>query len=424
LTKCTSSVIRKGTTDHGSEWWKNNEEQDLFGESDTARMRPSKHPVVDASKQIDVVSDNIAMASSTIADVGLNPSLEAVAGVLEVDTLDAVEDVRNLPIDPNMASRVPCPPLCGISFSGIGGVVMFHNGPVKRLWSYYQSNTLMSQANKSLNLKAGNNIILSAEGKKYDSSIQYPNTECHRTCGDDRQSDLPRTLLDLVDMNLRSQTLQWGDGDNIQSDDDVPGDDGSNSTSTGDRSSFEDGDLLTLESEESCNMPESEGSECSADNLFDEYFSSSRKSLVGTDQAAANEAFAGSLSPSVSITTKYRETILSDQTPQLANLLMLGDQWWLSNDFSIPDSTWRNDDENGMRVICSRYEFPRDSSDSKVVPSLSDRISAHSSALSTPLSKHGTMMGNLKKLFAHQLPTAMTPPDQRLCKCVVCVLDL
>jgi hypothetical protein len=225
-------------------------------------------------------------------------------------------------------------------------------------------------------------------------------------------------------MNLRSQTLQWGDGDNIQSDDDMPGDDGSNSTSTGDRSSFEDGDLLTLESEESCNMPESEGSECSVDNLFDEYFSSSRKSLVGTDQAAANEAFAGSLSPSVSITKKYRETILSDQTPQLANLLILGDQWWLSNDFSIPDSTWRNGDENGMRVICSRYDFPRDSSDSNVVPSLSDRMSAHSSALPTPLSKHGTMMGNLKKLFAHQLPTAMTPPDQRLCKCVVCVLDL
>lgn len=420
MTKSALSVC-KGATSLGanSEWWNNNEEEDLFGETNNARDKPI---IVDSSLQIDVTLSSLlrgalpqppedkcknTTASSIIKDDDLDPFMEAVVDMRGADTVAAAE-ARNFPIDPNVASRVPSPPLCGVTFSGVGGLVSFNNGPVKKMWAFYHSNRLTSPTNKSHTLKIGTDNIFKCK------SIHSQNSSDHRTCGGDSQSAFPRTLMDLIDMNLQSQTLQWGDGDNEQSDDDAAGGGGGNSTSTVDSSCYEDGDMLTLESDESSRSPESEGSECSADNLFEDYFSSSRKSLMGTKQEVANEAFGRllSLSPFVSITKKHDDILLSEQTPQLATSLILGNQWCLRKDFTIQDSTWQHGVNNGIQG------FPRECSESNLLTtSLSDRIHSRAPALSThKTSKHGTMMGNLKKLFSNQLPTAMTPPDQRLCK--------
>jgi hypothetical protein len=410
MAQTPASVYCKATANPSAsiEWWENNEEEDLFSDTGMALNRPMKNPIVDDSSQNDVMSDDIglfATSSSIMNDVGLDPSMKTAAEIREDDPTTAIGDLQHKPIDPNVASRVPCPPLCGVAFSGVGSLVMFNNGPVKRLWSYYQSNKSIPKPSKSHNdSKTGNNIVSSVEYCKDDFLTHDQHSAGHQTGCDERFSDFPKTLIELIDMNLRGQTLQWGDGDNLQLDENVASDD-NGGNSSGESSSYEDGDMISLESDKSSRMHESEGSECSADNLFDEYFSSSRQSLLGTDQNVAPGDFVGlpSLSSSVAVTNKYRDTLLSNQTPQLANLLMLDMK--VSN-FTLPDSA--HYEKSGIGV------YSRNSSPSDVVTQTSEVLPTHSSQLCS--SKQGTIMGNLKKLFANQLPSAMTPPDQRLCK--------
>ncbi len=382
MTQTTSNVYCRATTNPGSsiEWWENNEEEELFSDASMAHNRPMKNPEVNDSSQNDVMSDDIgrfATSSSIISDVGLDPSTKTAIEIREVDPNTGTGDLQYMPLDPNVASSVPCPPLCGVAFSAVGSLVKFSNGPVKRLWSYYQSNK------SHIALKTGSNIVPSVECCKDD----YQHSAGHQKGGDERFSDFPKTLIELIDMNLRSQTLQWGDGNTLQFDDNVVSGGG---ISSGESSSYEDGDLISLESDKFSGMHESEGSECSADNLFDEYFSSSRQPLLGTDHVAPGDLLGlPSLSFSVAVTDKYRNTLLSNQTPQLANLLMLDIE--VSN-ITMPESA--HYDKSGIRS--------------------SDELHTHSSRIC--FSKQGTIMRNLKNLFANQLPSAITPPDQRLCK--------
>ena len=234
---------------------------------------------------------------------------------------------------------------------------------------------------------------------------------------------LPRTLLELIEMNLQSQSLQWEDGENEQMGGNAPSDDGGGSSSGGDSSTEEDGELLALDSDESSkNSGASDDSESffhvaasnestlrESTSMFDAYFSSSRKPLLGAACESSNGAFAGlpSLSPSVSITRKHDDILLNGQSPHLANFLKLGDQWWLTKDFTVPHSTWQKDDRNASGV-----EFWHKPPNPTPLPNPVVRSTSYSP---TPkLSKHTLMMGNLKKLFANQLPSV--PPDQRLRK--------
>jgi len=254
---------------------------------------------------------------------------------------------------------------------------------------------------------------------------------------------LPRSLADLVDMNLRSQSLQWGyneQEEDAQSD----GHGGSSSSDSSDgSSSYDDGELLALGSDESGGLSDdSDDSEgfyhvspndpsqrrSSLDNMFDDYFSSSRKSLLkpdldGSGGGASDEKFAGlpSLSPSVVITRAHDNLLLNGQTPELATMLELGDCWWLTKDFTVPIS--QNGEKHSSNGSNDTVDFPRNSSsDPHLSMGLfsSDRTRTRSSSFSSTSNKtsiqHTSMMGNLRKLFAHQLPTAMTPPDQRLLK--------
>jgi len=422
MTHSVSSRVYRQSTDHyASPWWNKNEEEELFGESNTARESPKKssmeslRTVVD-NADIDLTSnsavrgvprmpENItekASIPSIIPDVDLAASMDEVVENREVDTSAA----QNLPIDPaTVPVNVPCPPLCGVAFSGVGGLVMFNNGPVKRMWAHYQSNEVRVREPKK-----GSDVISIATSDEEDSTTHNQDLADQRMQSSEKT--LPRTLADLIEMNLRSQNLQWG-GDNEQ-----PGDD--SSSSSGGSSSYEDGELLGLESDESGGISDSDDSEgfyhvASSD-------SPRRHSLdfSTTEHEGANEAFAGlpSLSPSVVITRKHDDILLNGQTPKLANILKLGEQWFLTKDFSVPDAGC------GKRAVITGLEgpkdmeFPRNSSDPYLSSSpFADRTLARSSSFSPPpskSSKHTSMMGNLKKLFANQLPTAMAPPDQRL----------
>ena len=84
------------------------------------------------------VSANQEMAITDIA----SGTVVTTGGLSVVDEEEnANVDVREAtPILENIESgRVPCPPLCGASFGfGHGGLVMFHNGEINKMWNWYQ----------------------------------------------------------------------------------------------------------------------------------------------------------------------------------------------------------------------------------------------------------------------------------------------
>jgi len=394
------AVYRQGTLDHhASQWWNKNEEEDLFGEA-SSRDSPKKSSMesLTSAAALDSIpkstNDNVAEKAT---NVGQSISSDVSTSMEEVVvSQDAETSTNNIPIDPARAARVPCPPLCGVAFSAAGELITFNNGPVKQMWSYYQANDALSpNGPKSLS----STISFEPNDTKNSSDTNTANGDEEEGSTDQNQvidkRTLPRTLADLVDMNLRSQTLQWGEGNDDQPDneDDEEEDEEEDDGSSSDNSSevaldddSDDDDELEGSYHMVSNDPQHKREDSS--DMFDEYFASSRKPLLGEENKGANEVFAGlpSLSPSVLITRKYDDILLNGQTPQLANLLKLGDEWWLSQDFSVPDI--------GRCQIIKKNTT--DSKDTKQEPSSGDDSKAGSS-----------MMGSLKKMFANQLSSVI-----------------
>ena len=396
------AVYRQGNIDHhASQWWNKNEEEDLFGEA-SSRDSPKKssmESLTSAALDNKSTTDNVAEKATA---VGQSISSDVSTSMEEVVvSQDAETSTNNIPIDPARAARVPCPPLCGVAFSAAGELITFNNGPVKQMWSYYQANdALSSNGPKSLS----STLSFEPNNTKNSSDTDTANGDEEEGSTDqDQVTDkrtLPRTLADLVDMNLRSQTLQWGEGNDVQHDNDddeeEDDDDGSSSNNSSEIALDDDSDDDDEELEGSYHMVSRDPQHKREDSsdMFDEYFASSRKPLLGEENKGANEVFAGlpSLSPSVLITRKYDDILLNGQTPQLANMLKLGDEWWLSQDFSVPDI--------GRCQIIKKNTT--DSKDVKQQPSSGDKGREGSS-----------MMGSLKKMFANQLPStiAAAPSD-------------
>jgi hypothetical protein len=425
-----SRVFRQSTDHRGNEWWDKNEEEVLFGEElNTVNVSSNKSL---APQSTDKTLEH-AFVSSIISD-GNKDSI--------------VEPIRDVVINPDVASRVPCPPVCGISFSGVGTIATFNNGPVKRLWSLYQSSRRkstptshnMSQIVFLPQLMTKEVDAISDDDDDDDAPTYTKRAGQQHTY--EKVELLPKTLLDLMEMNRRNQSLQWGDGENDHTNihllNDSSGDSSNNSSSkiiSGVIISDENGDFSASVSDASSQSSasdddnDSEGLYQSASNgtptgvnnsMFDAYFSSSRTPLLGgevEEEDNKHGAFTGfpSLSPSVMISRKHKDILLNGQSPLLAKLLKLGDQWWLTKDFTIPYSTWQTDERNASVDEQSLRK-------ALVKPAPAIRSSSDSPSLKS--SKHVSMMGNLKKLFVNQLPTAMTPPDQRLRKLLIkmCVL--
>jgi hypothetical protein len=414
-----SRVFRQSNDHRGNEWWDKNEEEVLFGvEPNTANISPNKSL---APKSTDNILEH-AFVSSIISD-GKDSIVEPIIDVV---------------IHPDVASRVPCPPVCGISFSAVGTVATFTNGPVKRMWSLYQSSRRKStptshNMSQIVFLPQLMTKEVDAISDDDDDAPTY-NKRAGQQQTNEKGTLLPKTLLDLLEMNRRNQSLQWGDGENDHTNihllNDNSGDSSNNSSSkinSGVNISDENRDFSASVSDTSSQSSasdddnDSEGLYQSDSNgtptgvntsMFDAYFSSSRTPLLGGEVEEDNNkhgAFTGfpSLSPSVMISRKHEDILLNGQSPLLAKLLKLGDQWWLTKDFTIPYSTWQTDERNAMIDEQPLHK-------TLVRPASAMRSSSDSPSLKS--SKHVSMMGNLKKLFVNQLPTAMTPPDQRLRK--------
>ena len=435
-----SNVARvyRGRDDANTEspsWWKGKNEDDEDEEA-VANASPQKdtlpRPNRENSTQFDIElaspfeETTIDARNNPIISEDVSRDVQSTSVTEDMDVSATRDVVQHAPIDPLKATRVPCPPLCGAAFSagGAGGLVTFTNGPVKRMFAWYNSS----------DKKLGNSTSLSGSASPIVADIvDGSGDELSRSGDRQRNQNLPRTVFDLLEMQSEAKIAQWGDGND--NNDTLNEDDASGSSD--DSSSYED---VEVELESDSSDSENDGF-FHVSKAYNAYFSDSRKSLLGEDSdnesnihkddgggeqpkgagdtGDTNKNFAGlsSISPAIAITRKYTDLVLNGQTPELANRLQLGDCWWLASDFSIPSNVGKNIDGPGANRQENNKAAVKRNNSNPDFPYSPNRPSGKSLERTWSLqpqpssNKQTSMMGNLKKLM---LPGMATPPDQRL----------
>jgi len=440
----TNARIYRGHDDSAqpSPWWKGQKDEE--NEKEASKASPQKDARSAILKRENSTQFDIELASpfeehATIdtrnipiisEEVSTRTPDDAISAVNEDIDVSATRDVQNVPIDPVRASRVPCPPLCGATFcaGGAGGLVTFANGPVGKMFAWYKSSGdtkrgINSFRNPEMPMVSGRSAIVTENNDETSLGDRERNIEAQK---------LPRTVFDLLEMQSSAKIAQWGHDDNENNNDALNEDDASGSSD--DSSSYED-DEVVLDSESSDS--DDEGF-FHVSKAYNDYFSASRKSLLGEDADSdsnahkdagkesskddkdkddANKNFAGlsSISPTIVITGKYTDKVFNGQTPELANLLQLGDCWWLASDFSVPDYGGKNS-ETPTATRNDSKSIQRNTSD-PTLPYSPSRSGLERTWSLQPLQKNKnkqtSMMGNIKRLMPPGIIMS-TPPDQRL----------
>lgn len=253
------------------------------------------------------------------------------------------------------ADKVPVPRLCGAVFgSGGGGLICFHNGEVRKMWTWYQK----SNAKRRMP-GIGGSTIFSPANDPYNqfasrTSIKKALDETERKNAVTREN--PRTLQDLMDMTITAKEAQWGEGN-----------DGTRSPISLDSetdSSAED--LFDDDSLGGSNSSDSDDSsvdkETSKSDMYKTYFGKSRRAVAvlsefakdksatdggspATSPRSSNRKFATTktefgglsaevLAPIVCVTHAHDQLVMNGQCPELAERWKLG-SWDLvvMNDF-------------------------------------------------------------------------------------------
>lgn len=226
------------------------------------------------------------------------------------------------------SDRVPCPRLCGATFSpGAGGLICFNNGEIHKMWSWYQKNE--SRRKSSGQLRSSPDLSL-------NNTLKYP-----------------RLKKDLDDMTKAAKDAQWGEN----SDDDDQEQDTNESEESiddlfEDLSSEEEGDAAMIE------VIHAQSQEAVDGDIYETYFGSHEKPVAlptatappkviegdasnnngrPTDEVLQTERqrqrqsilFDGPssdvLAPIVHITYDTSARIFNGQSVELAEQLILGD---------------------------------------------------------------------------------------------------
>lgn len=147
--------------------------------------------------EVPVAYGSVATNKVAITDISSGAVVSSNGmGVADEGAPVSVEVRETTPILENIESeRVPCPRLCGATFGGgNGGLVMFHNGEIKKMWNWYQRTDTM-RLSVIPNLKVDNT---SSDSEGFDAlSPQVAQTEENRTV---TSSSGPRTLKELANM--------------------------------------------------------------------------------------------------------------------------------------------------------------------------------------------------------------------------------
>jgi hypothetical protein len=97
--------------------------------------------------------------------------------------------------------RIPCPRLCGVTFGpGIGGLSVFHNGDIRKVWSWWENknNAKRSRFSGTVGHAAVNS------NSNNDRDEDNPAMIMRMGCA------FPRSLKDLHEMTAAARDAQWG----------------------------------------------------------------------------------------------------------------------------------------------------------------------------------------------------------------------
>lgn len=206
--------------------------------------------------------------------------------------------------------RIPCPRLCGATFSpGVGGMAVFNNGAVRKMWQWWDKNDQNRMAAASTTVLEPSVLVLDPSDGELSESAPTQTLV----------ADCPRTLQDLVDMLAAAKEAQWGEQD------------GSDDSSVGFRrltgKFFEDGSDGSSDSGE--DETEVDFSENAQKDMYDSYFSDTKRPLIESQSldVSSDENFGPSsdmLSPFVGVSRTFDKLALNSQSQALAKGWRLG----------------------------------------------------------------------------------------------------
>lgn len=288
-------------------------------------------------------------------------------------------------------NKVPCPRLCGGSFSpGIGGIVCFNNGEVRKMWSWYKQ----SDPGRLLNMSEGKGRSLSSQQSNTSDSNSKQD---HSEPGDssvftsepqenlvNRRQEMPRTLKDLEDMTDHARFSQWRSDESSGGESSI--DDQSDESLDGFASGDED-DLdarkrmyekyfgtspqSLLESPSPKVEKDHNGESTSSPRSPSRQKQTATVSLKSNENAAAS-AFAGpssDLVPAVYITHDHDSIVFCGQSKELAVGWTLGKWDSLDSEEAIPSPSPRGLPETESLHSQSRDTFGlRDADEGMALP--------------------------------------------------------
>lgn len=262
-------------------------------------------------------------------------------------------------------NKVPCPRLCGASFSpGIDGIVCFNNGEVRKMWSWHEQSRVPMGKDTPASLQHSTSDS-HAKDRVYEGDSSVFNSESNEltlSLRRRRRMDCPRTLQDLEDMTDHARFSQWrsdeSSGGESSSDDDS--DESLDEFASGDENG--DGDAEARKRmyekyfgtpmEKAVSSPARQGREKTGadDSLSPPRSPSSRQKQTPdstkSDEGVARRAFVGpssDLVPAVYITHDQDVQVFSGQSEDLARGWVLG-EWHAVDD----------DEEADMRGLVER----------------------------------------------------------------------
>jgi hypothetical protein len=230
--------------------------------------------------------------------------------------------------------RVPCPRLCGGSFSpGVGGIVCFHNGEVRKMWSWYE------QSDQKLRIqfpaiKGGPSPLQysGAPDPHKQSSASGDNlsvfTSARQELPHSRQ-ECPRTLQDLEDMTDHARFSQWRSDESSEGDSSI--DDQSDESLDESASGDDEREVGTAQKTPLVSPPRYVGKEGIDDSLSSSGTLSRQKLVLSnmrSNESGPGRAFLGPTSdlvPTVFITHEHEDLVFNGQTKELARGWMLGE---------------------------------------------------------------------------------------------------
>ena len=294
------------------------------GKSDADLYANTSQTIVDLST---VEGGNMQFDLDDEYDDDKNISESQVKEEVELQDKEANNGTTIEEIDPEKASRVPCPRMCSAVFGMNGRLVSFHNGNVSNMWNWYTSD-FQAQSPSHLQHDISNQNTFGFR-KMENEHFEKKESELMS-----RQMNriFPRSAWDMMKMNEAAKVAQWGKDLN---------DDDSNGSRRGSSSSESDGDSSddSDSDDDSSESDLSDGSEGEAGDMYERYFGIKRSKVDGKVKPPVerkkkgatrtrSESFVGpvteNLEPQVFLTDTYQDIAMAGQCSELADSWLLG----------------------------------------------------------------------------------------------------